>query len=107
MKSFDQKCYEVLMKIPWGKVTTYGEIARMIGKKRAARAVGGAMNRNPNAPRVPCHRVVKSNGELGGYAYGVKKKANLLRKEGIVLEKTSKNFKISDLKSCIYKFNKT
>ena len=80
-KSFNEKCYSILVKVPKGKVTTYKEIARKLNSK-AYRAVGNAMNKNPYAPKVPCHRVVKSNGEVGGFAFGVKKKIEMLKKEG-------------------------
>ena len=80
--TFDQRCYDLLLQIPRGKVTTYREIAHALGTK-AYRAVGQAMNRNPNLVEVPCHRVVKSNGELGGYASGSVTKLELLRQEGV------------------------
>jgi methylated-DNA-[protein]-cysteine S-methyltransferase len=94
--TFNQRCYEILVKVPKGKVTTYKEIARAF-KSKAYRAVGNAMNKNPYAPRIPCHRVVKSNGEVGGFASGIKKKIEMLRKEGIEI----KNNKI-DLKKYLY-----
>ncbi|MCA9497370.1 MAG: MGMT family protein, partial [Nanoarchaeota archaeon] len=78
-KSFNEKCYEILKRVPKGKVTTYGLIARELNCK-AYRAVGNAMNKNPYAPEVPCHRVVKSNGEIGGFAFGEKKKRKMLEK---------------------------
>ncbi len=81
-KSFTELCYSQLKKIPRGKVTTYKAIAQALGTN-AYRAVGNALNKNPYTPKVPCHRVVKSNGEVGGYAQGMKKKINLLKKEGI------------------------
>ena len=81
-KAFDQRCYDLLLQIPKGKVTTYREIAHALGTK-AYRAVGQAMNRNPNLVEVPCHRVVKSNGELGGYATGSAKKLEFLIQEGV------------------------
>jgi methylated-DNA-[protein]-cysteine S-methyltransferase len=81
-KTFNQRCYDLLLQIPKGKVTTYREIAHALGTK-AYRAVGQAMNRNPNLVRVPCHRVVKSNGEVGGYAGGLSRKIELLRQEGV------------------------
>ena len=81
-KTFDQRCYELLLQIPKGKVTTYGEIAHTLGTK-AYRAVGQALNRNPNLVEVSCHRVVKSNGEVGGYAGGLSRKIELLRQEGV------------------------
>ncbi len=82
IESLDQRCYDLLHKIPRGKVTTYRQIAHALGTK-AYRAVGQAMNRNPNLVEVPCHRVVKSNGELGGYASGSTTKLELLRQEGV------------------------
>ena len=82
-KTFNSRCYEILRKVPRGKITTYKELAKAIGVSRGARAVGNAMNKNPYAPKVPCHRVIKSNGEIGGFAYGTKKKIEMLRKEGV------------------------
>ena len=82
MKSFNEKCYEILRRVPRGRVTTYGEIARALNTE-AYRAVGNAMNRNPYAPRVPCHRVVGSNGKMVGFASGVSKKIKMLKEEGV------------------------
>lgn len=96
--TFSQLCYEILKKVPKGKVTTYKSIADALGTK-AYRAVGNAMNKNPHAPEVPCHRVVKSNGELGGFAQGIKQKLALLKSEGIKI----KNSRI-DLEKYEYKF---
>jgi methylated-DNA-[protein]-cysteine S-methyltransferase len=79
---FNEKCYKILKKVPRGKVTTYGEIARAL-KTRAYRAVGTAMHNNPYAPKVPCHRVVKSDGRVGGFAFGTTKKIKMLKKEGV------------------------
>ena len=98
-KSFDQRCHELLLQIPKGKVTTYREIAHALGTK-AYRAVGQAMNRNPNLVRVPCHRVVKSNGEVGGYAQGENEKIKLLLEEGIALRKN----KILNLEIYLHQF---
>ena len=97
--NFNGKCYQILKKVPKGKVTTYKEIAKALGTK-AYRAVGNAMQKNPYAPTVPCHRVVKNNGSIGGYAQGVKEKITLLKKEGIEV----KNNKI-DLEKYLHKFN--
>lgn len=83
---FEKQVYAALKKVPRGKVTTYGRLAQAIGRKKAARAIGNAMNKNPYAPQVPCHRVVKSNGEIGGFAHGVQKKIAMLKKEGIAFE---------------------
>jgi len=87
MKSFNEKVWIALKKIPKGKVSTYKEIAKAIGKPKAFRAVGNTCNKNPFAPRVPCHRVIKSDGCLGGFALGKKKKKNLLKKERIEIKK--------------------
>lgn len=79
---FEEKVYDVLMKVPKGKVTTYKALANAVGSK-GYRAVGQAMNKNPYAPSVPCHRVIASDGTLGGFASGVSKKIRMLKKEGI------------------------
>ena len=74
-------------KIPKGQTRTYGQIAKAIGKPRASRAVGSALSINPLAPLIPCHRVIRSDGEMGGYSAngGVKKKKKLIEKERAVL----------------------
>ncbi len=79
----DQDVYVLLSKIPSGKVSTYGDIARAIGHPKAARAIGRIIANNPNPISIPCHRVVKSNGEIGGFAYGEQMKREILEKEGI------------------------
>ena len=80
--SFNQKVWALTARIPEGKVTTYREIARRLGTK-AYRAVGNALNKNPYAPTVPCHRVVGANGALTGFAHGVAKKRAMLEREGV------------------------
>lgn len=80
-----EKVYALLLKIPRGCVTTYGEIARALDSK-AYRAIGVVLNRNPNAPQVPCHRVVMSDGSLGGYALGIQRKRELLKEEGLSID---------------------
>lgn len=75
--------YSALLKIPRGKVTTYGDIARALGSPRASRAVGRILNINPNPIVVPCHRVVTADGRLGGYAFGSERKQELLESEGL------------------------
>lgn len=82
MQTFNQKCYALLKKIPKGKVITYKAIAKKL-KTRAYRAVGNAMNKNPTPIKVPCHRVINSNGKLGGYSGGIRKKIKFLKKDGI------------------------
>ena len=81
---FSERCYNVLRRVPPGRVTSYAEIAKAIGTK-AYRAVGQAMHRNPYAPTVPCHRVVRSDGSIGGYAWGSDKKIALLESEGVIV----------------------
>lgn len=80
---FQRKVYEALLKIPRGQVRTYAQVARMIGKPNAARAVGQALKRNRWAPEIPCHRVIASDGTLGGYSApgGVDAKRSLLQRE--------------------------
>lgn len=74
--------YRVTARIPRGSTRTYAQIARAVGRPTAARAVGTALHRNPYPKHlVPCHRVIRSDGTLGGYAHGLDKKKALLRKE--------------------------
>ncbi len=98
-KCFSEKCYEVLRKVPKGKVTTYKEIANSVGTK-AYRAVGNAMNKNPYSPGVACHRVVNSNGKIGGFASGAQNKIKMLKKEGVEVKKG----KIENFNKVLYKF---
>ena len=97
--TFNQRCYELLSQIPKGKIVTYKQIANTLNTK-AYRAVGNAMANNPNPITVPCHRVIKSNGLIGGYVFGTKKKINLLEDEGIIIKKDE----IVDLKKHIHLF---
>jgi methylated-DNA-[protein]-cysteine S-methyltransferase len=83
--AFQQLALRALALVPFGQVTTYGALAARIGRPRAARAVGGAMNRNPIPIVLPCHRVVGANGALVGYAGGLDRKEALLRLEGVTL----------------------
>ena len=85
--SFQLKVWKYLKKIPRGRVKTYTQVAKGIGKPLAVRAVANAIRRNPHAPIIPCHRVIRSDGSLGGYSGkgGVKTKKLLLKKEGITL----------------------
>lgn len=77
---FQRKVYLELLNVPAGQTVTYGELARRIGC-RSPQAVGQALHRNPFAPEVPCHRVIAADGTIGGYAFGVEKKAALLKAE--------------------------
>lgn len=80
MKSFREKVLEITSKIPKGKTLTYKEVAVCAGNPKAARAVGAVLKTNFD-PKIPCHRVIKSNGELGGYNRGEKNKEKILKKE--------------------------
>ena len=75
------------MKIPKGKVKTYSQVARAVGKPFAVRAVANAIGKNPFPVKIPCHRVIRSNNSIGGYSGegGIKTKRKLLRKEGLIL----------------------
>jgi methylated-DNA-[protein]-cysteine S-methyltransferase len=84
---FQRMVYEKTREIPKGRVSTYIEIARAVGRPRAFRAVGSALNRNPYSPSVPCHRVIRSNKSVGGFARGEKAKQELLKSEGVLIEK--------------------
>lgn len=80
---FSEKVYKLLQeKVPKGKVTTYKALAEKLGTK-AYQAIGQAMNKNPYAPKVPCHRVIANDRTLGGFASGVKNKIKLLQQEGV------------------------
>ena len=86
VKSFSEKVFKSCKKIPRGRVTSYKEIAVSLHKSNASRAVGNAVGKNPIPLKVPCHRVVRSNGSLGGYIHGTAKKRKLLRAEGIKIK---------------------
>ena len=102
---FQQQVYALCARVPKGRVTTYKEIGnaliqnrnknnKIIATRNARagfiyRAVGSALNKNPFAPKVPCHRVVANDGSLGGFAFGIKKKFALLNKEGITIKKNT------------------
>ena len=86
---FRRAVWEILLSIPYGKTMSYGEIAAILSKRRggapvSARAVGGAVGRNPISLLIPCHRVIGADGSLTGYAGGIERKRQLLALEGIV-----------------------
>lgn len=85
LPEFQRTVLEELALVPYGHVDTYGGLAQRIGKPRAARAVGGALNRNPIPIVVPCHRIVGASGSLVGYAGGLERKRTLLGLEGSIL----------------------
>ena len=80
---FHRKVWEVLQRIPYGRVRSYGWVARKVGKPKAARAVGAACGANPVPLLVPCHRVIAGDGSLGGFSGGLGVKKRLLKLEGI------------------------
>jgi len=80
-KDFKTKVFDVLKSIPKGKTMTYAEVAKKAGSPRAFRAVGSIIGTNYD-PKIPCHRVIRSDGGMGGYNRGIAKKIALLKKEG-------------------------
>lgn len=99
MKTFYERVWNLMKRIPRGKVTTYKELAKALNSK-AYRAVGNACNKNPYAPVVPCHRVVKSDGRVGGFASGARKKIQMLKREGVQV----RNDKIVNFEQVLFKF---
>ena len=97
MHDFNKEVCDISKKIPKGKISTYKIIANKLNSK-AYRAVGRILNKN-NSKLVPCHRIINSNGNLGGFNKGIKNKIKLLKREGVEI----KNNKI-DLKRYLYKF---
>lgn len=96
--NFKEKVFVITKKIPKGKVSTYKEIARAIKNPKACRAVGNALNKNVNKS-VPCYRVIKSDGSVGGFRWGSKEKIKKLKREGVKV----RNGKV-DLRRCLFKF---
>lgn len=84
--SFEKEVFEKVKQIPKGRVATYKEIAKAVGRENAARAVGNALAKNPSPIIMPCHRVIKSDLTLGDYSRGRKMKKKLLESEGIEFE---------------------
>ena len=85
---FQLKVWNYLRKIPKGKVKTYMDVAKAIGKPLAVRAVANAIGKNPYPPKIPCHRVIRSDGSLGGYSGkgGIQRKLHLLRSEEVFIK---------------------
>ena len=104
MQKFYEHVWKLMKRIPRGRVTTYKELAKALNSK-AYRAVGNACRSNPYAPRVPCHRVVKSSGSVGGFGgkmsgANVRRKIALLKKEGVRVQ----NGKIVSFEKVLFKF---
>lgn len=104
-KNFNERCYELLKKVPSGRVTTYRELAFELNC-RAYRAVGNALNKNPHDTKdVPCHRVVNSDSRLGGFAWNIELKISRLKDEGVEVYENSKGIlKIKDFKDKLFSF---
>ena len=94
------KVYKKLLQVPEGKITTYGDLAKAVGITNGQRAIGSIMKKNPFPVIVPCHRVIKSDGTVGGYAYGTERKKYMLSKEGLKIN----NNKILDFQKNLFKF---
>ena len=85
LTDFEKKVYLAVLKIPRGKVRSYKWVAAKIGRPKAYRAVGNALNKNPYIGIVPCHRVIRSDGSIGGFAKGVARKRKMLKSEEVDL----------------------
>jgi methylated-DNA-[protein]-cysteine S-methyltransferase len=100
MNELEQRVFKKLLSVPKGRVTTYGELAKAVGLKNGQRIIGQIMNKNPFPVIIPCHRVVKSDGRIGGYFYGKDVKTEMLCGEGISV----KNGKIQDWEKAVFRF---
>ena len=83
LSNFEKAVYRAILGIPAGRVRSYKWVAKAIGRPGSCRAVGNALNKNPYPVMVPCHRVIRSDGSIGGFARGLKAKRRLLKKEGV------------------------
>src|SRR3989344_2940950 len=92
-RSFSKKVYDIVSRIPRGTVMGYRDVAYRAGDPRGARAVGNAMNKNPDLHHVPCHRVIRVDGMVGGYVHGTAQKIKKLRAEGVRI----RNGKVVDM----------
>ncbi len=99
MDDFKKKAFRVVKKIPKGRLATYKKIALKLGNKNLSRAVGNALGKNEDFKNIPCHRIIKSDGRVGGYAKGTEKKISLLKREGIEIKKG----KIMDFEKHLWK----
>jgi len=91
LTDFEKSVLLAVLTIPEGEVRGYGWVAKAVGRPKACRAVGNALNKNPYAPAVPCHRVIRSDGSIGGFAKGSALKARRLKKEGVDLSTGSRS----------------
>ena len=95
-----EKIYKRLLQVPSGKITTYKELAVSVGRENGQRHIGQIMKKNPFPVIIPCHRVVKSNHDIGGYAFGTHIKKNMLIKEGVCI----KNNRIENFEKSFFRF---
>lgn len=102
LTDFERKVLEFTDKIPKGRVSTYKLIAEAMGKPNASRAVGNALNKNPLMVTIPCHRVICSNGDLGGFGGGPDMKLKILTTEGLTF---NKNHRLVNLQKSLYNFS--
>jgi len=100
MSHFKEKVYKICRSIPKGKVATYGQLAKLAGKSKAVRAVGFFMKNSPDAPFVPCHRVVASDGKLTSYSGvgGITQKKKMLLDEGVCFKNNKVDLSVSKWK---------
>lgn len=99
---FQQKVWRTLITIPYGKVASYREVAEMINRPGAARAVGSANGKNPLPIIIPCHRVIASDGSLGGYSGGLMTKIALLEQEGFTITAEKKRLRVVPIESVLF-----
>lgn len=103
LTDFEKSVLRAVKKIPRGRLLTYKLLAAALGRPRAFRAVGRALSKNPHLVKIPCHRVVRSDGGIGGYRAGIKKKLIFLKKEGLEFDGQNK---IRELKTKLHNFIK-
>ena len=96
----EKKIYRKLLQVPSGKITTYKELARSVGLQNGQRVIGQIMKKNPFPVIIPCHRVVRSDGKIGGYAFGMDIKKSMLSKEGDCIKKN----KIENFENFFFRF---
>jgi len=96
----EKKIYRKLLQVPSGKITTYKELASSVGLQNGQRVIGQIMKKNPFPVIIPCHRVVRSDGKIGGYAFGMDIKKSMLSKEGICIKKN----KIENFENLFFRF---
>lgn len=100
MRNFSSRVLNQVKCIPKGKVLTYKILAEKVGYPKACRSIGNVLNKNNNLVKIPCHRVVMSDGSVGGYQLGEKRKISILKKEGIKINKAGK---IKNLENFLFK----